>query len=79
MKLITYRATVKAVSSVEVTLKLIPASDGEDPIEPTDGFGHIHVNVPGASNAEEVGDVLRVFGALIEVEGGITVTIEPRE
>jgi hypothetical protein len=75
---IVYKATVKGVSCVDVTLELLPAGDGETPIEPVDGFGRIRVNVPGASNAEAVGDILRAFGALIEVEGGVKVTIEPQ-
>lgn len=78
MPSIVYKATVKGVSSVDVTLELLPAGDGETPIEPVDGFGRIRVNVPGASNAEAVGDVLRAFGALIEVEGAVRVTIEPQ-
>lgn len=78
MSAIVYKATVKGVSYVDVTLELLPAGDGETPIEPVDGFGRIRVNVPGASNAEAVGDVLRAFGALIEVEGGVKVTIEPQ-
>lgn len=79
MSAIVYRATVKGVSTVDVTLELLPAGDGETPIEPVDGFGRIRVNVPGASNAEAVGAVLRAFGALIEIEGGVLVTIEARE
>jgi hypothetical protein len=75
---IVYRATVKGVSSVDITLELMPAVDGEPPIEPTDGFGHVRVNVPDASNAEPVGDILRTFGALIEVEGRVKMTIEPQ-
>ena len=78
MSAIVYKATVKGVSSVDVTLELLPAGDGETPIEPVDGFGCIRVNVPGASNAEAVGDILRAFGALIEVDGGVKVTIEPQ-
>jgi hypothetical protein len=74
---ITYRATVDSVSSVDMHLKVIPAGDGEEPIEPTDGFGRICVNVPGATNAEDVGAVLRAFGALIGICGAVRITIEP--
>jgi hypothetical protein len=44
---------------------------------PQDGFGNIRVNVPGAANAEDVGTVLRAFGALMSVEGAVRITIEP--
>jgi len=73
---IVYRATVEAVSSVDVTLELLSAHDGETPIEPVDGFGNVRVNIPGAANADDVGDVQRAFGALIGIKGAIKVTIE---
>jgi hypothetical protein len=77
--MIVYRATVEAVSGVDVTLKVVPAKDGEEPIEPTDGFGNIRVNVPGAANAENVGAVLRAFGALMSVEGAVKIAIGPAD
>ena len=74
--MIRYRATVVTVSQVDVTLKLIPASDGEEPLTKT-GDDIFAVNVPGASNAEDVGAILRAFGSLIDIEGAVRVTIEP--
>lgn len=75
--MIIYRATVAAVSSTDVTLEVEPAKDGEEPITPRDGFDHIHVNVPGAANGEDIGAVLRAFGALIGIKGAVRITIEP--
>jgi hypothetical protein len=74
---IVYRATVEGVSSVDVTLSLLPASDGEEPIVKGVLDGQLLVNVPGAANAEEVGDTLRAFGSLIELRGAVRITIEP--
>jgi hypothetical protein len=72
---IVYRATVQGVSCVDVTIEIKPAEDGEEPLTKSgDGWA---VNVPGATNAEDVGDLLRAFGALIGVEGAVRVTIEP--
>jgi hypothetical protein len=73
---IVYRATVEGVSGVDVTLKVKPASDGEEPITKT-ALDQIAVNVPGAANAEDVGETLRAFGALIGIEGAVRITIEP--
>lgn len=72
---IVYRATVEGVSSVDIRLAMIPASDGENPIEPHGE--EIEVNIPGASNAEDVGAVQRAFGSLIGVKGAVRITIEP--
>ncbi len=72
---IVYLATVRAVSPVDITLEVIPASDGEEPIVRDDD--KLRVNVPGAANAEDVGDVLRAFGSIIEVSGAARITIEP--
>jgi hypothetical protein len=74
---IVYRATVEAVSSVDVRLNVAPAADGERPIEEC-GSG-IAVNIPGAANAEDVGGVQRAFGALIGTRGAVRITIEPDE
>ena len=74
---IVYRATVEEVSQVDIAFKVIAAADGEEPITPVDGFNRIRVNVPGAANAEDVGEVLRAFGALIGLEGAVRLTIEP--
>lgn len=74
---IIYRATVAGVSSLDVTLVIEPAHDGEAPIVMSTGKDAVIVNVPGAANAEDVGDVLRAFGALIEIRGAVRITIEP--
>ena len=72
---IVYRATVEGVSSVDVRLSVLPATDGETPIECRgDDIG---VNIPGAANAEDVGAVQRAFGALIGIRGAVRITIEP--
>lgn len=73
---IVYRATVEGVSSVDVTLDVHPHADGEEAFERT-ALGKLAVNVPGAANAEDVGDVLRAFGALIGVHGAVRITVEP--
>ena len=75
--MIVYRATVEAVSSTDITLEVMSAKDGEEPITPRDGFDHIHVNVPGAAIGDDVGPVLRAFGALIGIKGAVKITIEP--
>jgi hypothetical protein len=75
--MIVYRATVTAVSSTDVTLEVEPAKDGEEPITPRDGFNRIHVNVPGATNGDDIGPVLRAFGALIGIKVAVRITIEP--
>jgi hypothetical protein len=74
---IVYRATVEEVSGTDVTLKVLPAKDGEEPIRPTDNFGSTRINVPGAACAEDVGPLLRAFGALIGLEGAVRITVEP--
>jgi hypothetical protein len=74
-RVIFYRATVEGVSSVDVRLNVLPAADGEPPIECHGD--DIAVNVPGAANAEDVGDILRAFGALIGIKGGVRIIIEP--
>ena len=72
---IVYRATVEGVSSVDVRLSVLPAADGETPIECRED--DIEVNIPGAANAEDVGAVQRAFGALIGIKGAVRITIEP--
>jgi hypothetical protein len=73
---IVYEATVECVSSVDITLNVTPAPDGEEPILRTaDGEGLL-VNIPGATNAEDVGEVQRAFGALIGLRGAVRITIE---
>jgi len=74
--IIVYRATVEGVSSVDITLDVKPANDGEEPFVRT-ANDKLLVNVPGAANAEDVGDVLRAFGALIGIHGAVRITIEP--
>jgi hypothetical protein len=74
---IVYRATVEEVSQVDIALKVLPSSDGEEPITPRDGFDRIRVNVPGAANAGDVGAVLRAYGAVIGIDGAVRITIEP--
>jgi hypothetical protein len=74
---IVYRATVEGVSSVDVTIEAIPASDGEEPIVRGQIDGQLLVNVPGAANAEDVGETLRAFGALVGLRGAVRITIEP--
>jgi hypothetical protein len=76
---IVYRATVEAVSGVDITLKILPAEDGEVPFEPTDGFGNTRVNIPGATCAIDVGPILRKFGSLLCLEGAVRITIEADE
>jgi hypothetical protein len=73
---IVYRGTVEGVSSVDVVIDVKPAKDGEDPIT-RNGFDQLVVNIPGAANAEDVGDVQRAFGALIGLKGAVRITIEP--
>ena len=73
--MIVYRATVEGVSSVDVRLSVVPAADGETPIECRED--DIEVNIPGAANAEDVGSVQRAFGALIGIKGAVRITIEP--
>jgi hypothetical protein len=73
---IVYRATVDGVSCVDVVLDIIPDKDGEDPVIRTT-MGNFAINVPGAANGDDVGDVLRAFGALIGIKGAIKITIEP--
>jgi hypothetical protein len=73
---IVYRATVEGVSTVDVSLHMVPADDGEEPILPVGSDGRIIVNVPGAANAEDVGAILRAFGAAIGIAGSVRVTIE---
>ena len=75
---IVYRATVEAVSQVDVTLAIKPAADGEDPITVARGDNSVAVNVPGAANAEDVGDILRAFGAIIGINGAARITIAPK-
>ena len=74
---IVYRATVEGVSSVDIVLSPLPANDGEEPITKGTLDGQICVNVPGAANAEEVGETLRAFGSLIELRGAVRIIIEP--
>jgi hypothetical protein len=73
---IVYRATVEGVSSVDITLAVAPAGDGEEPFVRTSS-DRLLVNVPGAANAEDVGDILRTFGALIGINGAVRITVEP--
>ena len=75
---IVYMATVEGVSSVDVTLSVLPASVGEEPITRSADGEDIVVNIPGAANAEDVGEVQRAFGALIGRKGAVRVTIEPQ-
>jgi hypothetical protein len=73
---IVYRATVEGVSCVDVTLAIKPAKDGEEPLT-KHGDDAWAVNVPGAANAEDVGELLRAFGSLIGIDGAVRITIEP--
>lgn len=74
--MIVYRATVRGVTTVDITLDVIPAPEDDE-----QAFGlesdELRVNVPGATNAHDVGALLRAFGALIEVHGAVRITIEP--
>jgi hypothetical protein len=73
--MIVYRATVEGVTSVDVAMKVVPAADGEDPICAKVGDGII-VNVPGAANGDDVGEVLRAFGRVIGIAGAVRIVIE---